>query len=352
MWMGLARVPETQEGIYVMKRWFVYTVVVLLASAAAPINAAQSRHSLVITSSNNATGNSLLVFDSAGTLVQTVPSGGLGGVSGNAGGIATTGRLAAVVNFGSQSVSVFELTHDGFALIDVVGAMSPPVSVAFGHGHLYVLGTTSIESHKLYGRNVQAASDGAATLLSADGSSAQVGVIGDQLLITEKSNIVEIVDLQGGAVAAAPTAVPIPAGSDTPLGLTTRGSTGYVTIAHSDEVGLVKNGQLSALVGSGSQHAPCWLALVGQYLYSSNSPSHSISRFVVSGNQLVLDAEVVATTAGAPTDIGAFGNVIAVLDGGTQTHLTQFAVDDDGNLQQIAVSVVNRGANGVAVVEQ
>ncbi len=335
-----------------MKQWFVLTTVVLLASAAGHINAAQDRNTLVVTSSNSAAGNSLLAFDSTGALVQTIPTSGLGGVSGNAGGIAATGRLVAVVNFGSQSVSLFELTHDGFALTDVVGTLSPPVSVAFGHGHLYVLGTTSIESHQLNGRNVVAASDGAATLLSGDGSSAQVGVIGDQLLITEKSNIVEIVDLQGGAVTGMPTSVPIPAGSDTPLGLATRGSTGYVTIAHSDEVGLVKGGQLRALVDSGSQHAPCWLALVGQYLYSSNSPSHSISRFVVSGNHLVLDAEIVASTAGAPTDIGAFGNVVGVLDGGTDTHLTQFAVDDDGNLRQIAVSVVNKGANGVVVIER
>jgi hypothetical protein len=55
------------------------------------------------------------------------------------------------------------------------------------------------------------------------------------------------------------------------------------------------------------------------------------------GPHLVVDAEVVAITAGAPTDIGAFGNVVGVVDGGTETHLTQFAVDDEGNLQQIAV---------------
>jgi hypothetical protein len=336
----------------VMKQWFVLTGFVLVAAAAAPIHAAQSRNTLVVTSSNNPAGNSLLAFDATGALVQTTSTGGLGGVSGNAGGIATAGHLVAIVNFGSTSVSVFELTHDGFALTDVISTLSQPVSVAFGHGHLYVLGTTSIESHTLNGADVEAASDGSATLLRADGSAAQVGVVGDQLLITEKSNTVEVVDLQAGAVTGAVTAVDIPAGSDTPLGLTTRGSAGYVTIAHSDEVGLVKGGQLVSLVGSGSQHAPCWLALVGQYLYSSNSPSHSISRFVVSGTQLVLDAQVVATTAGAPTDIGAFGNVVGVLDGGAQTHLTQFAVDDDGNLQQIAVSVVNTGANGVVVVEQ
>jgi hypothetical protein len=335
-----------------MKYSFVFVGFVLFAVAAAPINAAQSHNTLVVTSSNNAAGNSLLAFDSTGALVQTISTGGLGGVSGNAGGIAAAGHLVAVVNFGSQSVSLFELTHDGFVLSDVISTLSQPVSVAFGHGHLYVLGTTSVESHRLDGGDVEAASDGSATLLRADGSAAQVGVVGDQLLITEKSNTVEVVDVQAGAVTGAATAVPIPAGSDTPLGLTTRGSAGYVTIAHSDEVGLVKAGQLTSLVGSGSQHAPCWLALVGQNLYSSNSPSHSISRYIVSGTQVILDAPIVATTAGAPTDIGSFGNVVGVLDGGPQTHLTQFAVDEDGNLQQIAVSVVNRGANGVAVIER
>ena len=335
-----------------MKQSFVLTVFVLLAVAGSPIHAAQSRNTLVVTSSNIATANSLLVFDSTGALVQTVLTGGIGGVSGNAGGIAAAGRLVAVVNFGSQSVSLFELTNDGFVLTDTVNTISKPVSVAFGHGHLYVLGTTSVESHRLHGHSIEPASDGSTALLKADESAAQVGVVGDQLLITEKSNTVETAGLQAGAVVGDPIEVPIPAGSDTPLGLTTRGSVGYVTIAHSDEVGLVKGGQLTSLVGSGSEHAPCWLALVGQNLYSSNSPSHTISRYIVSGTQVVPDAEVVATTAGAPTDIGAFGNVVGVLDGGTQTHLTQFAVDDDGNLQQIAVSVVNRGANGVVVIER
>jgi len=334
-----------------MKTWFVVIVVAMLAAAATPIAAVPAHNTLVVTSSNDATGNSLLAFDSTGALVQALPTGGLGGVSGNAGGIATEGRLVAVVNFGSQSVSLFELRPDGFALTDSVTTLTPPVSVAFGEGHLYVLGTASIESHKLRGHAVDSATDGAATLLHADGSAAQVGVVGDQLLITEKSNIVEVVGIQGGSIVGTPAEVQIPAGSDTPFGLTTRGTAGYVTIAHSDEVGLVKAGELTALVGSGSQHSPCWLALVGQYLYSSNSPSHSISRYVVTGTRIILDADVVATTAGAPTDIGASDRVVGVLDGGAQTHLTQFAVDDDGNLQQMAVSVVNAGANGVVVLE-
>ena len=158
--------------------------------------------------------------------------------------------------------------------------------------------------------------------------------------------------LRGGAVSGSAEGVPIPAGSDTPLGVITRGANGYVTIAHSDEVALVKNGQLLALTGSGTQHAPCWLALLGPYLYSSNSPSHSISRYVVTGAQVILDAPMEATTAGAPTDIAASGHVLAVIDGGAQTHLTQFSVDEGGELHQRAVSIVTKGANGVAVIER
>jgi hypothetical protein len=151
-----------------------------------PGHASPNGNTLVITSSNNATANAPLAFDAAGALVQTISTGGRGGVSGNAGGIAAEGRRVAVVNFGSQSVSLFDVTHDGLMLTDVVTTMSPPVSVTFDHGHLDVLGTTSVESHKLYGRQVETATDGSATLLRADGSAAQVGVAGNQLLITEE----------------------------------------------------------------------------------------------------------------------------------------------------------------------
>jgi hypothetical protein len=193
-----------QKGINVMKQWFVLSLALCFALIAIPGHTSPNRNTLVITSSNNATANALLAFDATGALVQTISTGGRGGVSGNAGGVAADGRLIAVVNFGSQSVSLFDLTHAGLVLTDVVTTMSPPVSVTFGYGHLYVLGTTSIESHKLYGEQVDTAIDGSATLLIADGSAAQVGVAGNQLLITEKSNVVEVVDLQAGAVTGTP----------------------------------------------------------------------------------------------------------------------------------------------------
>jgi hypothetical protein len=332
-----------------MKRFAVLGLF-LLAAATAP--SAQEPRTLVVTSSNNAAGNQLLVYDATGALVQTAATNGLGGVSGNAGGIGASEQLVAVVNFGSQSVSVFDIVSTGLQLRQVISTLSAPVSVAFDKDHLYVLGTTSVESHRIHGTEVEVAADGSAALIVGDGSSAQVGVVADRLLISEKSNIVETVALRAGAVSGITESVPLPAGSDTPLGLATRGENGYVTIAHSDEVALVKNGQTVALTGSGTQHAPCWVTLVGQFLFSSNTPSRSISRYVVTGTQVVLDLDVVATTAGGPSDIASSGRMLAVLDSGAQTHLTQFSVDEDGNLQQVAVSVLNKGANGVAIIQR
>jgi len=327
-------------------------VIVAFAVALATIGFADEAGTLVVTSSNSSADNQLLVYDGSGTLIQTAATNGIGGVSGNAGGIAATRDSLAVVNFGSQSVSIFDVTASGVRFRQMVFTLSRPVSVALGKDHLYVLGTSTVESHRIDGLDVDDTADGWASLVIADGSAAQVGVLADQLLITEKANTVETVSLQGDVVSGPATLIEIPTGSDTPLGLATRGANGYITIAHSDEVGLVKNGHLVALTGSGTQHAPCWLTLVGPFLYSSNSPSHSISRYDVTGTRVVLDAPVVATTAGAPTDIASSSHVVAVLDGGTQTHLTQFDVDDAGNLQSRAVTVVNKGADGVAVIER
>jgi hypothetical protein len=72
----------------------------------------------------------------------------------------------------------------------------------------------------------------------------------------------------------------------------------------------------------------------------------------VSGKFVTLDEPIVATTLGAPTDIASSDRLVAVLDGGAQTHLTQFRVDEDGNLIPTASTQVNQGANGVAVVKK
>jgi hypothetical protein len=44
--------------------------------------------------------------------------------------------------------------------------------------------------------------------------------------------------------------------------------------------------------------------------------------------------------------------MLGVLDGGPQTHLTQFAVDEEDSLHEIAVSVLNEDANGTAIIQR
>jgi hypothetical protein len=334
----------------IMKRLRIPVIPALLMGAAALW--ADPGSTPVVLTMTNADSNQLLVYDTAGRPVQTVSTQGKGGASGNAGGIATQGSLAAAVNFGSKTVALFQRTGDGFHLKELIPTASNPLSVAFGHGHLYILGTTKVESHRMFGETVASNPDGVVTLLVADGSAAQVGVLPNQVIISEKSNVIETVNLLGdGAVGGVPALVQnIPANVNAPFGLITRGDNAYVTIAHADEISLVRGGKVLTTTSSGTQHAPCWVALVGPFLYSSNSPSQSISRFAVYGQKIVQDAAVAASLNGAPTDITSGNGLLAVIDGGTAaSHLSIFAVDEDGNLTLKASATINAAINGAAM---
>jgi len=328
---------------------------VMLAIAAAASAQDANDRAVIVTASNTA-ANQLLIYSPAGTLLNVIPTQGQGGVSGNAGGIAQDHDRLAVVNFGSGNVSVFvkEFEHSALRLESVIPALASPVSVAFSGDHLYILSTTRVESHPIDGRGVSAGTDGTAGLLVADGSAAQVGVVGGQLIISEKSNVIETVQLdRRGAVTGKATLVNhIPANVNAPFGLVTHGNDAYVTIAHADEISLVRNNDVLTVTGSGTQHAPCWLALDGAFLFSANSPSKTVSRYAVYGRVITQDAAVAATFAGNPTDIAYRAGLAAVVDAnGTVSHVSIFSVDGDGNLGLQGVATINNAAtNGVAIV--
>jgi hypothetical protein len=335
-----------------MKNSWILNLSFALCATAAAVHAQNRLDTMVVTATNSDT-NQLLVYDAGGQLVQTVPTQGKGGASGNAGGIAATAGMVAVVNFGSQSVTVLDRHGNGFSVNQVVNTASAPLSVAFGAGHLYVLGTTKVESHRITGAHVQTSPDGVVPLLIGDGSAAQVGVVRNQLIITEKANMIETVNLtDDGSVSGMPTAVQnIPSNVNAPFGLVTRGDDAYVTIAHADEISLVRGGKVLTVTPSGTQHAPCWLTLVGPFLYSSNSPSMSISRYAVYGQKIVQDAAVAAQVNGSPTDISSADGLIAVIDGsGAVSHLSIFSMDEDGNLTLVHAATISAPANGVAVI--
>jgi hypothetical protein len=329
-----------------------YICTLIVASVSAIGAFAQSDKSVVVTASNT-TSNSLLVYDKSGHQLATIPTGGAGGVSGNAGGIASKGERIAVVNFGSQNVSIFIRSDSGVQLEQLIPSESNPVSVAFGNGHLYILGTTSVESHQIFDSGVSPGPDGASTLLKGDGSAAQVGVLENQVIVTEKSNAIEAISLSGeGAVTGTPTLVSnIPSNVDTPLGLVTRDDEAYVSIAHANEISLVRKDAVITTTGSGTQMAPCWLTLDGPWLFSSNSPSHSVSRYLVYGSEIIQKEAVAASFNGAPTDIDYSSRVVAVIDNnGELSRLSVFHVDGDGNLILQSVANIAAPINGVAVL--
>jgi len=311
---------------------------------------------LVITASNTPT-NALMVFNSHGALIRQIPTQGQGGVSGNAGGIAAADGRIAVVNFGSSNVSIFVHDHGGnlFRLERVVPTIGNPVSVAFAPDHLYVMTTTHVESHRIGPWGVSPTADGVSQLVLADGSAAQVGVIKGQLILTEKNNAIERVNLaaDGAVRGAAALVANIPSNVNAPFGLATRGDEAYVTIAHADEISLVRNDTVLTVTGSGTQHAPCWVALDGPFLFSANSPSHSVSRYAVYGQKVVQDAAVIAQFVGSPTDITYSGGFAAVVDGSaTSSRVTVFKVDEDGNFTQQGVATLNSpSTNGIAIVD-
>jgi hypothetical protein len=317
--------------------------------------------SVVVTASNTA-ANQLLLYSPTGALLKSIPTGGQGGVSGNSGGISQNHERLAVVNFGSNSVSIFvkDFPSASLRLESVIPVAAGPVSVALNEDHLYVLTTKSVESHPIAARTgASARADGVAALLIGDGSAAQVGILPTQLIIAEKNNAIETVNLShAGAVGGyAVLTRNIPANVNTPFGLVTRGADAYVTIAHANEISLVRNDAVLAVTSSGTQNSPCWLALDGPFLFSANSPSQSVSRFVVSGSQIVQAAPVAASFNGDPTDIafaqaGAAGGLAAVIDANSAvSHLSIFKVDGAGNLGLQGLATIGSIAtNGVAIV--
>lgn len=339
-----------------MKNSYLLTLLVPFLGVAAAVQAGSP---LVVTASN-AAANQLLVYSPEGTLLQTLSTQGKGGAGGNAGGVQTQDGLVAAVNFGSQSVSIFQLGNKGLSLTQVVPTVANPVSVAFGENHLYILGATQVESHAIFGSHVDTNPDGVSTLLVADGSAAQVGVLRKQIIVTEKSNVIETFDLlPGGAVSGNPTLVAnIPSdaneapNANEPFGLVTSGDDTYVTIAHLNEIALVRK---EAIVSDtiGTQNAPCWLTLTGPFLYASNTASQNLSRYVVHGKKIVLDDAVAATFTGNPTDNASGEGLVAAIDGANGTsHLSIFNRDDDGNLSTSSVVTISGSINGVAVVPE
>jgi hypothetical protein len=343
-------------------------VVLLVAAGASNLQAEHRGRTLAVTMTNDPIENRINVYDAdTHALLQTLSTSGKGGVGGNARGVKQyEDELVAAVNNGSNTVALFRREGDTLKFDKVVSTTSAPVSVDFGNDHMYVAGATTVDSFALNQNTVEWL-DGTTGLelvgggAPPSGSTAQVGVINDkQLLVTLKTDpdpgTVDLVSLHDGRVSGAvPTAVSAPQGSLTPFGFAVYGDgTAVITLAHSNQDGLFRDGAFTAVVGAG-QSADCWMTRVGKYVFTANTGSKTISRLIGTGNNVFVDSPVAASiaTGGAPADLDADAGVLGVIDHGAgQSHLSLFRYNKFGELTAdgtpITVGVAN--ASGVAIM--
>lgn len=353
-----------------MCRWTLLKNVVALALVAGCVAARADQpnmSTLAVVMTNDAQVNQIKVYDArTKALVQTLATDGMGGVGGNARGVKQfEGEIVAAVNFGSNSVAVFRRHGDRLRFDKTVTTTSPPVSIDFGNDHMYVAGATTVDSFELQHGTV-GWRDGSARLqlvgggAPPDGSTAQVGVLDNKtLLVTLKTDpdpgTVDVVRLNSrGAVTDAVTPVSAPVGTLTPFGFSVYpDGTALITLAHSSQDGLFRNGAFAAVIAAG-QGAPCWTTRVGKYVFSANTASQTISRLVSTGANVFVDQPIAAQIpGGSPSDIDADKGVMGVIDhGGGQSHLTLLAYNGFGELTSggAAINIGVANANGVAIL--
>jgi hypothetical protein len=340
----------------------------VLATGFAVLAADHRAVPLAVTMTNDPVANQIHVYDvSSRALVQTLSTRGKGGAGGNARGVRQyRGEIVAVVNHGSNSVAIYKREGNSLRFDKLVTTTSAPVSVDFANDHMYVAGSTTVDSFVVHRNNVEWL-DGTASLALVgggappDGSTAQVGAIDERrLLVTLKTDpdpgTVDVVRLREGAiVGATPVAVSAPAGTLTPFGFSVYpDGTAVITLAHSSQAGLFRDGAFTSVVAA-SQAADCWMTRAGKYVFTANTGSKTISRLIGTGSNVFVDASVAATiaTGGAPADIDTDQGVLGVIDHGAgQSHLSLFTYTRFGELTASGapINVGAANANGVAIM--
>jgi hypothetical protein len=323
------------------------------------------RSALVMTSTNDPSGNDVVVFklDTAGTpslaWADTLHTGGVGGAATNAGILQFKDDLGAVANYGSNTVNQLVRRGDAIALgktIDLAADCKSPDSVALTRDHLFVVGANCAESHAWPSGFV----DGPIVSLS-DPSAAQIAVGEDWAAVTMASGSLLQLPLtrEDRVLNGTSTAIPLPADANmVPLGEAFWGNVLGFTPAHSpDSFAIVDSDRnLTPIPGptpSFPTNAPCWVAKgPGNIWYTGNSPGHAISIFFSDGQDGVFYKSV--PLPGAPSDItvSADRNWLAVIyTVGTKGYVAVFSIDRHGDLALAATSspIGAASISGVAI---
>jgi 6-phosphogluconolactonase (cycloisomerase 2 family) len=336
----------------------------------------------VYTMTNSAAGNAILAFDRAadGSLsaAGSYATGGLGtgGGLGNQGGVVLNdaGNLLAVVDAGSNEVSLFRVDGDGsLQLTDRVPAGGArPISVTISHNVLYVLnagGSGNISGFAISPQGDLSAIAGSTQPLSTGASDpAQVSFApgGRWLVVTEKAtNAISTYAVGANGVASGPTVTP--SSGPTPFGF---GFGHNGTLVVSEAFGGAADASAVSSYGADAgswsvispsvattETAACWIVVSndGRFAYTTNAGSGSISGYRIhQGGLTLLDASGVTGNIGAgsgPSDMALSrnGRFLYARAGGAG-QIAIFSVGSDGSLTALSgwVSGLPAGFNGLA----
>lgn len=333
----------------------------------------------VYTMTNETGGNAVVVYDRYhdGSLsyAGSFPTGGAGsgGSLGNQGGLILSNnhKWLFAVNAGSNEISVFQVTHRGITLRDIVPSGGiRPVSLTFYRGLLYVLnaGSDSIAAFVL-GRDAALRSLSAATQNLSGTNTAPAQVLfsedGDSLVVSEKAtNKITAFHIDRFGYAIEPKIRP--SAGATPFGMAFgRNHQLFVSeanggIANASSVSSYvldeENNEIepiSRTVSTG-QTAACWIVLTpdNRFAFVSNTDSNSISSYRISfSGALTLLQSRAATTGAGPIDMtmSSDGRYLYALNraGGS---LSQYQVETDGRLTPMRnrLPLLPTSANGLA----
>jgi 6-phosphogluconolactonase len=320
---------------------------------------------LVFASSNDASGNTLLVYarDAGGNLSlwRALPTGGLGSGAGlgsqGAVTLSRSGRSLYVVNAGSHTVSTFRLVGRDIVLASVVDAGGlHPISVA-EHNRLVVVlndgGAGNVVALRDRSGSLEPVPGSSRPLSTAGGSApAQVafGSDGRVLVVTEKAtNRLLSWPVAPDDTIGTPTISASP--GPTPFGFAVASNNRLVVseawggAAGASTVSSWRfdpsSGRAPRIVSpalANGQGASCWVSATpdGRHAYVSNTGSANLSRYEIGADGALTLAEAVAASTGtgsAPADsaIAANGRSLYVRNGRTFT-IASYTIDGEGRL--------------------
>jgi 6-phosphogluconolactonase (cycloisomerase 2 family) len=361
-------------------------VAALAAPAASAATQSAAGHGygggVVFALNDNTAGNAVAAYHRAanGTLTPagTYRTGGLGGVL--TGSVvdhtASQGALAydeghgllIAVNPGSDTISVFRVHGDRLSLSQVLPSGGDfPVSVTVHGEHAYVLnalGGGSLHGYRIAGQHLVPLSGShralnlgttAASQFTATPGQVAFTPDGSQLLVTTKgaTNAVDVFAVRDdGRLSGSPTvnslpgAVPFAVAFDQAghVALTEAGPNAIATFT------LSHGGHLTQLdTADTGQMATCWVVLAGQFLYTSNAGSGSVSGYSTSWSGGLTALGNTKTNAGTVDAASAAGGRFVYVQTGGAGIVDEFAMGAGGALTPIGSVTVPGGVGGEGI---